>query len=124
MMNPIADPLQAIQGLAALGPTFFPLTSRYHGIGVAQLEAGDGTQIPYLRRRFVPQPERFELLQEHVVKQGERLDNITYQHLGDPEQFWRLCDANRAMHPEELTAETGRRLRITLPEGIPGAANA
>ena len=124
MMNPLADPLQAIQGLATLGPAFFSVTSRYHGIEIAQLEAGNGTKVPYLRRRFVPQPERFELLQEHVVKQGERLDNITYQYLGDPEQFWRLCDANRAMHPEELTAETGRRLRITLPEGIPGATNA
>jgi gamma-glutamyltranspeptidase/glutathione hydrolase len=46
------------------------------------------------------------------------------QYLGDPEQFWRLCDANAAMHPEELTDAIGRTLRITLPEGIPGAPNA
>ena len=62
------------------------------------------------------------MLQEHVVGQGDRLDNITARYLGDPEQFWRVCDANRAMRPEELTEEIGRRLRITLPEGIPGAA--
>jgi hypothetical protein len=33
---------------------------------------------------------------------------------------WRLCDANGAMRPDELTETPGRRLRITLPEGIPG----
>ena len=60
------------------------------------------------------------MLQEHTVSQGDRLDNLAAQYLGDPEQFWRLCDANAAMHPEELTQDIGRPLRITLPEGIPG----
>ncbi len=80
----------------------------------------DGKTIAYLRRRFVPSPARFSLLQEHTVTQGERLDNITAHYLSDPEQFWRICDANNAMHPDGLTAEIGRKLRITLPEGIPG----
>jgi hypothetical protein len=71
----------------------------------------------------LPPTERFALLQEHVVTQGERLDNITARYLGDPEQFWRLCDANAAMQPEELE-EISRRLRITLPEGVPGGSNA
>ena len=62
---------------------------------------------------------RFALLQEHVVTQGERLDNIAAQYLGDPEAYWRLCDANNAMRPEELTETIGRQLRITLPQGIP-----
>ena len=30
------------------------------------------------------------------------------------------CDANHAMAPEELTDAPGRRLRVTLPAGIPG----
>jgi hypothetical protein len=68
--------------------------------------------------------ENFALLQEHVVMEGERLDNITAQYVGDPEQFWRICDANRAMRPDGLTATPGRRLRITLPEGIPGMPHA
>ncbi len=98
---------------------FLP-TSRYYGIDTLTLDTPDGKTIIYLKRRFVPSPDRFALLQEHVVTQGERLDNITAQYLGDPEQFWRICDANRAMRPEELTETIGRRLRITLPEGIPG----
>lgn len=95
-------------------------TSRYYLTETAVFETADGRQIIYLRRRFLPAQERFALLQEHTVKQGERLDQITAQYLGDPEQFWRVADANAAMRPEELTEEIGRRLRITLPEGIPG----
>lgn len=72
----------------------------------------------------MPSPDRFALLQEHVVVQGDRLDNITARYLSDPEHFWRICDANNAMRPDELTETIGRRLRITLPEGIPGAPNA
>jgi len=102
----------------------FAITSRYYGIKTAELETADGRRIVYLRRRFVPPPERFDLLLEHTVTEGERLDNITAQYLGDPEQFWRICDANGAIRPDELTEPIGRRLRITLPEGIPGNPNA
>src|SRR5258706_13902332 len=102
----------------------FSFTSRYYGIETARLEDAEGKTIIYLRRRFVPPPERFRLLQEHAVAQGERLDNITGQYLNDPEQFWRVCDANRAMRPDELTETIGRKLRITLPEGIPGTPNS
>lgn len=98
----------------------FPPTSRYHAIKTATLETADGENIVYLKRRFVPPPENFALLQEHVVVQEDRIDNITAHYLGDPLQFWRICDANRAMNPFDLTAEIGRRLRITMPEGIPG----
>jgi len=58
------------------------------------------------------------------VQAGERLDNVTAQHLDDPEQFWRIADANRAMRPEALTETRDRLLRITLPEGIPGMPDA
>ncbi|MDI1229563.1 MAG: LysM domain-containing protein [Methylobacter sp.] len=115
----------ALQQLLQLGgaATMFPPTSRYYGLATVLLETGAGTKTAYLQRRWVPQPERFDLLQEHTVTQGERLDNITAQYLGDPEQFWRLCDANRALHPRELE-QFGRKLRITLPEGVPGMPNA
>lgn len=98
----------------------FPPTSRYNGLELAELERPDGSKVVYLRRRLVPPPERFALLQLHTMSEGERLDVITALYLGDPEQFWRLCDANRAMRPEELE-RVGRRLRVTLPEGLPGA---
>jgi hypothetical protein len=104
-------------------PATLPPTSRYAAIGVATHEDADGRLTAYLQRRFLPQPERLALLQVHTVAEGERLDNVTAAHLGDPEQFWRVADANRAMHPDDLMV-VGRALRITLPEGIPGVANA
>jgi hypothetical protein len=102
----------------------FSINSRYYGAPTATLETQDGRQIVYLRRRFVPPPENFSVLFEHAVTEGERLDNITAQYLGDPEQFWRVCDANGVIRPEELVETVGRRIRLTLPEGIPGTPNA
>jgi hypothetical protein len=102
----------------------FSPTSRYAGLAVEKLTEPDGRVVAYVVRRFVPAPDRFHVLYEHVVTEGERLDNVTARYLGDPEQFWRVCDANAAMNPSELTATPGRRLRITLPEGIPGVPNA
>ena len=102
----------------------FPPTSRYHNVETTTHKTTDGKEIVHVKRRFVPAPERFSLLQEHLVVEGDRLDNITALYLGDPLQFWRICDANTAMNPPDLTAEIGRRLRITLPEGIPEIANA
>ena len=102
----------------------FPPTSRYALTPTATLVRADGTPVTYLKRRFVPAPENLALLQWHQVLQNERLDNIAAQYLGDPEQFWRLCDANRALRPEELTETIGKQLRITLPEGIPGVPHA
>jgi hypothetical protein len=102
----------------------FSPTSRYYGFETLKITLANGVMIVYLKRRFVPQPESFALLQEHIVTEGERLDHVTAEHLGDPEQFWRVADANRALRPEELTEKVGRRLRITLPEGIPGTPNA
>lgn len=118
------DPLQQLLAPAALKATLYPIKSRYHGIDTATLQGPGGRTIAYLKRRVVPQPERLALLQEHTVIQGDRLDNIAARYVGDPEQFWRICDANRAIRPEELTETVGRKLRITLPEGIPGATNA
>ena len=120
-MPPQIQELLAPPGLNA---TAFPPTSRYHGIATKVFKTEAGETIVHLKRRFVPPPESFALLQLHSVVQGDRLDNLAHKYLGDPEQFWRLCDANGAMRPDELTDTVGRRLRITLPEGIPGGPGA
>ena len=118
------DPVQAFMQANALTAPLFPPTSRYYGIAAIQVVAADGTVISYLKRRFVPPPENFSALGEHLVVSGDRLDNLAARYLGDPQQYWRICDANAAMRPAELTETVGSRLRITLPEGVPGAADA
>ncbi len=102
---------------------YFQPTSRYFAVKTTTYTYEDGRKIAYLRRRLIPALDRFMPLQEHLMTEGERVDNITARYLGDAEQFWRLCDANPVMHPAELE-EPGRRIRITLPEGIPGTPYA
>jgi hypothetical protein len=104
--------------------TPFPATSRYYTVETYTVDLPGGVTVACLRRRFLPQPGRFALMQYHVVRQGERLDTVTATYLDDPEQFWRLCDANAAMRPEDLMTPVGRKLRITLPEGIPVSRDA
>ena len=94
----------------------FPPTSRYFAIETARFIDATSREIIYLRRRFLPDSSTMVVLAEHTVTEGDRLDNITARYLDDPEQFWRLADANDAMQPEELTSEVGRRLRIPLPQ--------
>lgn len=120
----MTDPMKEILKNLKLETNLFPPTSRYYRVETATMETTDGKTIVYLKRRFVPQPERFELIKEHTVVEGDRPDNLAAQHLGDPEQFWRIADPNNVMRPEELTEEVGRKLRITNPEGIPGAQHA
>jgi hypothetical protein len=94
----------------------FDPTSRYAQLETAELSDGDGRRIAYVRRRFLPQGQLMQLLAEVTVEPGDRLDLITSRVLGDPEHFWRVCDANDAMDPFELTAEVGRALRVPVPE--------
>lgn len=117
------DPLRALLELARAA-NLFPPNSRYHRTETATFDQPDGQKVLYLRRRFIPQPGRFALVEEHIVQQGERLDNIAAQRLGDPELFWQVCDANAALRPDELTQVPGRRLRITQPADIAGAPRA
>jgi len=97
----------------------FEPTSRYYGLETATYTGPDGEQVTYVRRRFLPQGETQTLLVEVTVIDGDRLDSITARTLGDPEQFWRLADANNAMNPFDLVAEPGAVLRVTTPQVTP-----
>lgn len=121
LSNPQLDPVQAMLAQTSLQTTLFAPTSRYYGIAT-DIIVEDGRSIIYVLRRFLPQPEQFQVIQTHTVMQGERLDNIAAQYLGDPTLFWRICDANRAMRPWVLTETVGRKLNITMPAGVTGAA--
>ena len=103
-----------------MSSNLYPPTSRYYGLDTVTLQVNGSEPILYLVRRFLPSPDSFALLQTYNVKQGDRLDNLTAQFMDDPLQFWRICDANCAMRPEDLVGTLGRVLRITLPAGIPG----
>lgn len=117
------DPMQAFLEANAMHSPTYPPGSRYHAIGARTLTLPDGRMVAYLARRFVPAPERHALVEAHAVVEGDRIDNLADRYLGDAQQYWRIADANGAMLPADLTAQAGRWLRITLPEGIPGPAD-
>lgn len=93
----------------------FDHTSRYYGLPLATAADAAGRTVAYVRRRFLPNGADLPLMAEVPVVQGDRIDVVAYRTLGDPGAFWRVCDANNAMDPQELTAEPGRLLRVPVP---------
>jgi hypothetical protein len=116
------DALKSLLGPLALTVSLFPPNSRYAGIDTAVYQPAGSQPIKYVLRRFLPQPELLAQVREHKVQDKDRLDNLAALYLSDPEAFWRIADANRAMRPEALTERPGARLRITLPQGVPAPA--
>lgn len=115
----MTQPFAALFASGLLKTTLFPQNSRYFNVDTAVLTTPGGTEIAYLKRRFLPQSSSLAVIGTHTVTEGERLDHIAASALGDPEVYWRLCDANDAMNPSELE-EPGLNLNITLPAGLPG----
>lgn len=88
--------------------------SRYEHVPEAEIIGRDGRTIRYKRMRFIPEV-RGALAT--IVREGDRPDLVAYNTLGDPEQFWRLCDVNRIQRPADLTRDAGRRIQVPGPEG-------
>lgn len=97
----------------------FEPTSRYQEVETVKMTLqnshGEPRVVSYKRRRFLPSGTAMTTLAEHTVVQGDRLDNLAARYVGDPEQFWRICDANNVLRPEELTEEIGWIIKIALP---------
>jgi hypothetical protein len=94
----------------------FAPTSRYYSLGTMVFVDVTGRQIPYRRRRILPQAQKLSLLAQVTVIAGDRLDLVAARGIGDPEQFWQICDANDAMNPFDLVTGAGEILRIAVPQ--------
>lgn len=110
MSNPIEDLIQQ----NAEGQRFAP-TSRYHGLPTLEYVQPDGRRILYVTRRFIPSTATGQET-THVVTQGERPDHLAHTYLGDPEQYWKLCDLNETAVPGELTSAAGAT--VLIPGGV------
>ncbi len=97
----------------------FDRTSRYYSLSTGSVNvvstAGTTQCIVYQLRRFLPGPGGLTPLAVHTVRESDRMDNVTAQYLGDPTQFWRLCDANSVMKPWELLSTVGSKVQIAIP---------
>ena len=91
----------------------FEAKSRYNEIEDAFYEKTPGELIKYKKRRFIPKnkEEQMVLLEFDIVS-GDRVDLLSFKYLGDPEQYWRLCDMNGIIHPLDLTREIGKTIKI------------
>jgi hypothetical protein len=101
----------------------FDQSSRYYVLETVYYRGPDGRQIAYKRRRFLPAPASLPLLEAATVQPGDRLDLIAARSLGDPLQFWQICDANDCLNPFDLAGEgaTGSQLRVPVPQfQVPG----
>ncbi|MDH3657576.1 MAG: hypothetical protein OEM77_05515 [Nitrosopumilus sp.] len=76
------------------------------------MQTEDEKTIRYKKRRFLPLAEKMQIQYMVNVIAKDRLDNISAKTISDPEHYWRICDANNAMHPEELVLTPGRMLKI------------
>jgi hypothetical protein len=92
----------------------FARGSRYEAVPDAVHVDAEGREIAYKRLRLLPTPRG---VQAHQVLEGDRLDLLAFRYLGDPELFWRIADTNRALRPEDLTAQPGARLLLPLLQG-------
>ena len=76
--------------------------SRYEKVPTLSLTDSEGRVIAFKATRFIP-PTPATV--GHQVVDGERLDLIAWQHFRDPLRFWRICDANLALWPDDLLDE-------------------
>jgi hypothetical protein len=104
----------------------FDPNSRYYNLKTLTFQTPDGAEIPYKVRRILPRGELMPQLAQVTTVEGDRLDQIAARTLSDPEQSWRIADANNAMDPLDLTREPGSVLRVGLPqaEGVAGVPAA
>ena len=88
--------------------------SRYEGVPDAWIVDEAGRTVRYKTVRFIPEtPAQFG----HRVERGDRLDHLAHRAYRDPERFWRICDANAVLWPDDLVAEPGRTILIPPSEG-------
>jgi hypothetical protein len=87
--------------------------SRYAAVPQATRVDERGREVRYVRVRLIPETRA---VAGHRVLAHDRLDLLAHRYYRDPERFWRICDANRALWPDDLLVE-GEILGIPPSEG-------
>ncbi len=112
-----------ITSAAGTGATTNP-SSRYYGAQIKSYTLPNGTPVNYLARRIVPRASTYTSVQNYVIVDGDRLDNLANKFLGNPILYWMVCDANTVTDPDELTAQVGTTIVVPVASNIPpGARN-
>lgn len=88
--------------------------SRYASVATTQITDGTARVIPYILVRFIPPTPA---VVGHSVTQGERLDQISNYYYKDAQRFWRICDANFTMWPDDEVAVPNTTILIPPSQG-------
>lgn len=112
------DPVQMLIDAGAIPSNPFDEHSRYRKTAIALLPAAaGGAVVPYLRRRFIAQPQDIALAAVVTVGASERPELLAARTLGEPLAYWRLCDANGVFDPNAMTDEPGARVAVPVITG-------
>ena len=86
--------------------------SRYEHVPTATVDEA-GRTVKYTLVRFIPETRP---VAGHRVTADDRLDLVAWSAFRDAERFWRICDANDALWPDDLLEE-GVMIGIPASEG-------
>ena len=96
--------------------------SRYDGLPTASTVIPDGAggqrEVTYLLARPLREARDAVPLAWHRVRADDRADLLAHRYLGDPQAWWRICDANAALDPDALIGpgHEGAVIIIGVPE--------
>ena len=89
--------------------------SRYYSLIIRERTNADGVTEAFVARRIIPAMARYRALDRHRTDGDERIENLSADYLGDPELYWRICDANGDEDPGMATQPISRLITIPLP---------
>ena len=102
----------------------FPPNSRYNAGSIRQYTTPSGDIVEFVGRRIIPDISLYQPLDRHRAIASERIDQVADGFYGDPEQYWRICDANGIERPAEALDPVGRLLLVPLPLEMTGRGNS
>lgn len=80
--------------------SLYEKSSRYlQNAEVIEVTDAKGRKVKRLGR--AKRPAEHEL-GEHIRREGQRLDHLANYYLRDPHAFWRICELNDVLLPDQL----------------------
>ena len=73
--------------------------SRYADAEEKTVEDSRGRQVRVVSVPDAPEQSRAGV---HRRRQGQRLDHLAHHYLGAATDYWKICEINGAMHPDQL----------------------
>ena len=86
----------------------FPPNSRYANLPRVTATDAEGREVTAVKLRTLGTPGG----QDVTIAASDQLDVISDQCFGDATRFWHVADANTDLDARDLTAETGRTIKV------------